>query len=66
MCGYFLIDLLVKDLKLFRIIVRLRGLTAIFWDMARFMNQSLVSLRQALADYICWKNTYLNFLKNFI
>ena len=42
-----LIDLLVKDLKLFRILARLRGLTAMFWDMARFINQSLVSLCQA-------------------
>ena len=35
----FLVDLLAKDLKLFRTLVRLRGLTAIFWDMTRFINK---------------------------
>ena len=43
MRGCFLIDLLVKNLKLFRIIARLRDLTTMFWYMGRFKNQSLVS-----------------------
>ena len=41
----------VKVLKLFIILVILWGLSATFWDMGCFINQSLVSLFQAQADY---------------
>ena len=47
MRGCFLIDLLVKNLKLFRVIARLSDVTTKFWYMDRFKNQSLVSLCQA-------------------
>ena len=33
------------------------GLSAAFWDMARFINQSFVSYFQGQADYTCWKDS---------
>ena len=48
--------LTIKNLKLFRILVILWGLSAKFWDMARFINQSLVSLFQAQSYYTCWES----------
>ena len=50
----------VKALKLFRILVILWGLSTTFWDMVRFINQSLFSLVQAQADYTYWKDSSLN------
>ena len=41
------------------------GLSPTFWDMARFINQSLVSFFQAQADYTCWKDSSLKFWKEF-
>ena len=49
----------VKSFKSFRILLMLRGLFATFWDMAHFINQSLVSLFQAEASYSCWKSSSL-------
>ena len=51
----------VKTLKLFRILVILWSLFATFWDMVRSLNQSLVFLFQAQADYTCWKDYSLKF-----
>ena len=51
----------VKALKLFIILVIIWGLSAAFWDMTRFINQSLVSLFEAQADYTRWKSSSLNF-----
>ena len=51
----------VKALRLLRILVIFWGLSATFWDMARFINQSLVSFFQAEADYTCWKDSSLGF-----
>ena len=36
-----------------------------FWDMARFINQSLVSLFLENADYTCKKDFSLKFSKDF-
>ena len=47
----------VKALKLFRILFILWCLSAAFWDMTRFINQSLVSLFHAKADYNRGKNS---------
>ena len=58
---------MVKDLKLFRILVILWGLSATFWDSFGYVlgyrpfNKSLVSLFQAQADYTCWKDFSLKF-----
>ena len=51
----------LKALKLFRTLVTLWGLSATFWDMGRFINQSLVSLFRAEADDTCWKDSSLKF-----
>ena len=51
----------VKTLKLFRILVIFWGLSATFWDMPCFINQSLGFLFQAQADFTCWKDSPLNF-----
>ena len=51
----------VKSLKFFRILVILWGLSTTFWNIAHFINQSLVSLFQALAGYTCWKDSSLKF-----
>ena len=55
----------VRALKLFRTLVILWGLSPSFWDMARFINQSLVSPFQARADYTCWKDVSLKFWSEF-
>ena len=52
----------VHALKLFRILVILWRLSATFWDMPCFINQSLGFLLQAQADYTCWKDSPLSFL----
>ena len=51
----------VKALKLFGILVILWGLSATFWHIAHFINQSLVSLFQAPVGYTCWKDSSLKF-----
>ena len=51
----------VKALKSFRILLMLCGLSATFWDMAHFINQSLVFLFQAEAYYNCWRDSSLKF-----
>ena len=51
----------IKALKIFRILVILWGLSATFWYMTHFVNQSLVSLFKAHADYTCWKDSSLKF-----
>ena len=48
---------MVKTLKLFRTLVILWGSCTTFWDMGRFISQSLVSLIQAEADYTCSKDS---------
>ena len=55
----------VKALKLFGILVILWGLSATFWHIARFINQSVVSLSQAPAGYTCWKDSSLKFCSEF-
>ena len=45
----------IKDLKFFRITVILRGLSATFRDISRFINQSLVFYFQAQPHDTCWK-----------
>ena len=60
----FLIEepvLMVKALKLLIILVIIWGLSAAFWDMTRFINQSLVSLFEAQDDYTRWKSSALKF-----
>ena len=44
-----------------RILVILWGFSARFWDMIRFINQSLVSYFQAQPDYSCWKDSRRKF-----
>ena len=44
-------------MKLFRILVTLKDLSAMFGKMARFVNQSLVCLFQAQADYTGLKDS---------
>ena len=56
------IDLFARDLKLFRKLVILRGLSTTFCEMAHIINQSLVSLFEVQADYTCWKDSSLKFL----
>ena len=51
----------VKALKSSRILLMLCGLSATFWDMPHFINQSLVFLFQAEAYYSCWKDSSLKF-----
>ena len=41
------------------------GLSATFWDMTRFVNQSLLSLFQAPSGYTCWKHYSLKFWSEF-
>ena len=41
------------------------GLSAAFWDMARFINQSFVSYFQGQADYTCWKDSLWKFCEDF-
>ena len=55
----------LKAFKLFRILVILWGLSATFWDMASLINQSLVSLFQAQADYTCWNDSSFKFWYEF-
>ena len=55
----------MKDLKLFRILVILMGLSAMLWDMPRFINSSLVSLFKAQANYTCCKD-YLFWLSDYL
>ena len=57
---------LIKELKLPRILVILRGLSAMFWDTGRFMNQLLVSPCEAKADYTCWKYSSLIFSQDVL
>ena len=54
-----------KALKLFRMLVILWGVFATFWDMARFINQSLFFPFQAQPDYTCWKGFSLKFRSEF-
>ena len=61
-------DLLVKDLKLFRRFVRLRGLTAMFWDMTRLINKhKLIMLvgRTLLKIFVRNLRGYFFFLLKF-
>ena len=44
-----------------RMLVILWGFSARFWDMIRFINQSLVSYFQAQPDYTCWKDSQRKF-----
>ena len=46
---------------MYRILVMLWGFSARFWDMIRFINQSLVSYFQAQPDYTCWKDSRRKF-----
>ena len=50
---------------MFRILAILSGLSAKFLDMACFINQSLVSLFEAQADYTSWKDVSLKFWQDF-
>ena len=52
-------------MKFFRKLVTLRGLSVVFWDQACFINQLLVSLCKALADYTCYKDSSLIFSPDF-
>ena len=56
---------LPRDLKLFRKLVILRGLSTTFCEMAHLIKQSLVSLFEVQADYTCWKDSSLKFLQEF-
>ena len=40
-------------------------LSAAFWDMARFINQSFTSYFQAQADYTCLKDPPRKFCEDF-
>ena len=44
-------------MKLLRILVTLKGLSAMFWNIARFINQSTVCLFQAPGDYTYFKDS---------
>ena len=46
---------------MFRILVILKGLSPMFSDMARFINQSLVSIFLENAGYTCRKDFSLKF-----
>ena len=52
---------MVKAFKLLIILVIIWGLSAAFWDMTSFINQSLVSLFEAQDDYTRWKSSALKF-----
>ena len=53
--------LTVKASKLFRILVILWDPSTTFWDVSRFVNQSLVSLFQTLVDYTFLKDSSVKY-----
>ena len=52
-------------MKLFRILVILTGLIAMFWDMPYLTNQLLLPLCKASGDFSCCKDSSLIMLEEF-